>query len=105
MRKIILSAFTAAIILVACTPKASPSKTNEIMPSVSDVNTEQAYISAGQTIFTTKCTKCHGAKTAYVNTHTYDEAKPVMAAMSQKAKLSDVEAKQLAAYVYANAKK
>ncbi len=103
MKKIILSAFTATVVLIACTPKASPSKTDEIMPKTAV--TAAADIAAGHIIFTTNCTKCHGAKTEYVNNHTYEEARPVMASMAQKAKLTPDQVRQLAAYVNSVAKK
>jgi len=105
MKKVILSALTAAIVLVACAPKASPTKTNSIMPAISEISSSQATIDAGHAIFTTKCTKCHGAKTNYVAKHTYDESKPVMASMVQKAKLTADEIGQLSAFLVASAKK
>lgn len=105
MKKIIFLAIITAIIFVACAPKASPSKTNSIMPAISEISSSQAMLDAGHTVFTTKCTKCHGAKTNYFANRTYDAAKPVMASMAQKAKLSESEIKQLAAYVYSIAKK
>lgn len=103
MKKIILSAFTAGVILVSCAPKASPAKTNEIMPAVASTSSEA--ISAGHAIFTTNCTKCHGVKTDYVSNRTYLESRPVIAAMSEKAKLSAEQVAQLAAYVNSVAKK
>lgn len=105
MKNVILSAFTAAIVLVACAPKASPAKTESLMPAISAISTSQSAIDAGHAIFTTKCTKCHGAKTNYVAKHTYDEAKPVMASMVQKARLSPEEIGQLSAFLLANTKK
>lgn len=103
MKKIIITSFVLGAVLVSCAPKASTSKANEIMPTVA--STAMADIQAGQTIYTTKCTKCHGVKDTYLTKHSYEEAKPVMAAMSQKAKLTKAETAQLAAYVFANAKK
>lgn len=103
MKKIILSAIIASVFAIACTPKAAPSKTTEAMPS--SPSTAAADIAAGHTIFTTNCTKCHGPKTDYVNSHTYKEGIPVMASMSEKAKLTPEQIKQLAAYVYSVAKK
>lgn len=103
MKKIIISACSIAVVLIACTPKASPSKTEEIMPKTA--STATADIAAGHTIFTTNCIKCHAAKTDYVNNHTYEQARPVMASMSEKSKLTPEQVKQLAAYVYSVSKK
>lgn len=105
MRKVIFSAFVASILAVACAPKTAPSATTgeAVMPA--SPSTAAADISAGQAIFTTSCTKCHAPKTDYVNTHTYDEAKPVMNSMSKKAKLTPEQIQHLAAYVNSVAKK
>lgn len=105
MKKIIVSAFTMVIVLIACSPKTSPSTQAAAsgMPEVAGTAAED--ITAGETIFTTSCTKCHKAKTNYVKSHTYEEAIPVMNSMSKKSKLSQEQIEQLAAYVYSIAKK
>ncbi len=104
MKKIIVSAFAATIILISCAPKATPAATtSEGIPSAA--STADADITAGHTIFTTNCTKCHGAKTSYVTSHTYEQAIPVLNSMSKKAKLTQEQVNQLAAYVYSVAKK
>lgn len=104
MKKIIISAFTAAMVLIACSPKATPTTNpSGAMPTAASM--ASADIAAGQTIFTTTCTKCHDAKTRYVTNHTYEEAIPVMNSMSKKAKLTQEQIGQLAAYVNSVAKK
>lgn len=104
MKKIIISAFSSAVILIACSPKVAPTSTSSnAMPT--SASTASADILAGQTIFTTNCTKCHGAKTGYVTKHTYEEAIPVLNSMSKKAKLTPEQISQLAAYVNSVAKK
>ena len=107
-----MSAFAATVILMACTPKASPTATAPVaetkttetgMPAVA--GTLAADVAAGHTIFTTSCTKCHGEKTKYVTSHTYAEAIPVMNSMAKKARLTQEQINQLAAYVYSVSKK
>ncbi|MCF3111143.1 cytochrome c [Niabella sp. CC-SYL272] len=105
MKKIILCAYIALVAAVACTPKASPTTTDAIIPEASSVSSNQATIDAGHTIFTTKCTKCHGAKDKAVASKSYEELRPILASMTKKAKLSKEEIEQVSAYVYANAKK
>ncbi|MBZ4188745.1 c-type cytochrome [Niabella beijingensis] len=105
MKKIIIGAYMLIVAAVACTPKASPSATDAVIPEAASVSSDQATVDAGHTIFTTKCTKCHGAKDKAVASKSYEELRPVLASMSKKAKLSKEEIQQVSAYVYANAKK
>lgn len=105
MKKIIIGTYILLGFAVACTPKASPSATDAIIPEASAVSSDKAMIDAGHTIFTTKCTKCHGAKDEAVASQTYDQLRPVLASMSKKAKLNSEEVQQVSAYVFANAKK
>ncbi|HMW67214.1 MAG TPA: hypothetical protein PKC82_09815 [Chitinophagaceae bacterium] len=56
----------------------------------------------GKTVFVTKCTKCHEAKTP--GAYTKDEWTNILKAMIPKAKLNDVESKSVTAYVMSNAK-
>lgn len=106
MKRIIVATFLVSIVAVACSPKVKPAATapaEAAMPATP--SSLAADIEAGHTIFTTNCTKCHGAKTKYVDNHTYEQSIPVMTSMSKKAKLSPDQIKQLAAYVYSAAKK
>lgn len=103
MKKIILSVFTATLVLIACSPKVSPSATAEVIPA--KASTKETLISAGQTIFITKCAKCHAPKTNYIEKHTYEESIPVMTSMVKKAHLSTDEIEQVSAYVNSIAKK
>lgn len=104
MKKIIISAFSAVVVLIACSPKATPTATpSDGMPTTA--STDATSVAAGAVIFNSSCTKCHGAKTGYVTSHTYQEAIPVMNSMSKKAKLTPEEVSQLAAYVNSIAKK
>ena len=106
MKKIIIATLVIAALAVACSPKIAPtnsSSSSELIPLVpgNDAND----IAVGQTIFTTSCTKCHREKIKYVSTHTYTEAIPVVTKMAGKAKLTQEQAKKLAAYVYSVSKK
>jgi cytochrome c5 len=56
----------------------------------------------GKTVYVTKCTKCHEAKTP--GAYTKDEWTNILKAMIPKAKLNDVESKSVTAYVMSNAK-
>jgi uncharacterized membrane protein len=103
MKKAIVSAMLLAVVMVACTPKASPSVTEATIPTESAVSKSSATISAGHTLFTTKCTRCHGQKP--VEKWTYEELRPVLASMVKKAKLDKTETEQVSAYVYSRAKK
>lgn len=105
MKKILTGIYILVLAALACTPKASPSATDATIPTADKVSTSQESIDAGHTIFTTKCTKCHSAKDKAVASQTYDELRPVLASMSKKSKLNSEEAAQVAAYVFANAKK
>lgn len=107
MKRTIIALCTLTVMVIACTPKASPSGSSAAasMPADSSISMTQADIDAGKVIFTTKCTKCHAAKDKYVADHTYSEATGVLNKMSGKAKLSQEEANQLAAYVNSVAKK
>jgi len=103
MKKTILLSIVVAIIAFACTPKASPAVTEATIPSETTVSNDAATIEAGHTIFTTKCTRCHGEKP--IHKWTYEKLRPVLGSMVKKAKLSTTEIGQVSAYVHANSKK
>jgi cytochrome c553 len=103
MKKLIFFLIAVALIAVACAPKASSSVTEATIPSITAVSNDAATIEAGHTIFTTKCTRCHGEKP--IGNWTYEKIRPVLAAMVKKAKLSTIEIGQVSAYVHANSKK
>lgn len=105
MKKIIVCALILSGVAVGCTPKASPAATDAIVPLAASVSVDQKTIEAGHVLFTTKCTKCHGAKNEAVASKTYDALRPVLASMVKKAKMNPEEIQQVSAYVYANAKK
>ena len=80
------------------------SKTNSTAPIKTDASTSSAeMIAAGKTVYTTRCGKCHGLKE--VSAYTEQRWEPILKSMIPKARLNDDEAKQVTAYVMANAKK
>jgi uncharacterized membrane protein len=103
MKKTILIFLTSALITINCTPKASPAVTEATIPSETKVSNDAATIDAGHTIFTTKCTHCHGQKP--IHKWTYEKLRPILGSMVQKAKLNSEEIGQISAYVHANCKK
>jgi mono/diheme cytochrome c family protein len=98
-----------AIIVLACHRKTIASsdtiiisnKTNTETSKVSNINSD--VNSAGKTIYTNRCGRCHGLK----NTENYTQQRweNILKSMIPKAKLNDEEAKQVTAYVMANSKK
>jgi mono/diheme cytochrome c family protein len=60
-------------------------------------------VQKGKTIYTTRCTKCHGLKP--VNHYTANSWNKILSSMVPKAKLSQEEADQVNAYVMAYSKK
>jgi mono/diheme cytochrome c family protein len=59
-------------------------------------------LEAGRTIYTTKCTKCHGDKG--VSNYTATTWDGILKYMAPNAKLTPTETAQVTAYVKANAK-
>lgn len=57
----------------------------------------------GSTVFLSKCTKCHAAKT--VSNYTFPQWEQILKKMIPNAKLSADEESQVVAYIRANAKK
>jgi uncharacterized membrane protein len=103
MKNCIFLLLVTATITFACTPKASPAVTEATIPTETAVSNDATTIEAGHTIFTTKCTRCHGEKP--IHKWTYEKLRPVLGAMVKKAKLNSTEIGQLCAYVHANSKK
>lgn len=87
----------AFIAIAACNNKMSGSSVKE----TTEVTKEQ--LAAGHTIYTTKCSKCHDAKD--IAAFDIKSWKGILEDMIPKAKLNEEEAKNVTAYVMANAKK
>jgi cytochrome c553 len=103
MKKLILFLLSVGFVAISCTPKASPAVTEATIPSETAVSSDPTAILKGYTIFSTKCTRCHGQKP--IHKWTYQELRPVLGSMVQKAKLNTEEIGQISAYVHANCKK
>ena len=108
MKKVfVLSVFTV-LIAAACHKKAvptasTPAATAPVAAAPVVAAPDPALVEAGKTVFATKCTKCHPAKT--VENYTADRWAGILKAMIPKAKLDETEAAQVTAFVTANAKK
>jgi cytochrome c5 len=101
MKKFLLI-LSLSLIVFACTSKVAPTaSTNNKNVAVSEET--KAAITAGHTIYTTKCSKCHDAKD--VTAFDKKSWEGILEDMIPKAKLNETEAKNVTAYVMANAKK
>ncbi|MDB5251515.1 MAG: hypothetical protein JWP27_684 [Flaviaesturariibacter sp.] len=116
MKKLLtIVAFAAAI--TACSHKTAPTtstsspagtssstSTTTTTTTTTSTSSSKALIEAGHAVYTdrTKCAKCHGDKG--VSNYTQERWTKILSAMIPKAKLTDEEAKQVTAYVMANAK-
>lgn len=97
MKKTLVLSFMIVFIAAACHKKAAPTAAVPTTPP------DPAMVEAGQHIFTTKCTKCHAAKT--VENYTVEKWAGILKKMIPKAKLDETEAAQVTAFVNAGAKK
>jgi mono/diheme cytochrome c family protein len=96
------------LIVVACHRKTVAPSDNIILSNktttetkVSASNPETA--SAGQTIYTNRCGRCHGLKKT--ENYTPQQWETILKNMMPKARLTDDEAKQVTVYVMSHAKK
>jgi mono/diheme cytochrome c family protein len=118
-KALILSLFILiAVVIISCSRKTAaikepviPQREASIIPATNNtplvtattVATDAATISLGKTIYETKCTRCHGFKSASgYNEQRWDG---ILRQMAPKARLSATETQQVAAYVKAHAKK
>jgi mono/diheme cytochrome c family protein len=97
-----------ALIVLACHRKTAPSS-GIIISNKANTETTKAqndnpdWVSAGETIYTTRCGRCHGLKRT--EKYTQQQWENILKTMIPKARLNDEQAKQVTAYVMANAKK
>lgn len=110
MKKYILSAILASSLLLACHKKAVPVITSRTefptppkstQPVISPATPE--FIAAGKTIYEGKCNRCHDLKAPVE--FTAGRWDGILKSMIPKANITDDQAKQVTAYVMANAKK
>lgn len=97
-----------ALAIFACHHKTVPSSDNIIIsnktPATNSKNESAApgLASAGKTVYVNRCGRCHGLKNT--EKYTQQQWENILKSMIPKAKLNDEEAKQVTAYVMANAK-
>lgn len=115
MKRLIAFLSVVAIVAIACHKKAAPvvaDRTVQPPPPVVAPPPKQdstavidavADIAAGKTVYETKCTRCHGAKDPA--NYTAERWPGILRSMIPRSKLTEVEAKQVTAFVIANAKK
>lgn len=107
--KYILAVATVAMIFVQCssskkaattTTAAAPKLTNEQKLDEIKQNYTQAQLDEGHTIWQANCGKCH---TLYAPTsRSFDKWERILPSMSRKAKLTDVDAGKVRAYILSN---
>lgn len=96
-----------ALIVFACHRKTVASK-DIIISNNTDLEKEvdasrSTSLSAGQTVYTNRCGRCHGLKKT--ENYTAQQWENILKGMIPKAKLNEDEAKQVTAYVMEHAKK
>jgi cytochrome c5 len=95
-----------AIIAFACHRKTVASSDNIVISNKTNTETKTSnseVASAGQTVYTNRCGRCHGLKKT--ENYTAQQWDNILKGMIPKAKLNEEEARQVTAYVMANAKK
>jgi len=95
-----------AVIVFACHRKTIASSDNIIISNKTNTETKisnSESTSTGQTVYTNRCGRCHGLKKT--ENYTAQQWDNILRSMIPKAKLNDYEARQVTAYVMANAKK
>ena len=100
----ILAIAAASILMAQCTAKKTATTTQSPEEIVAEVkkNYTEDQMAEGKTIFLGSCGKCHDLKEP--ETRTVEKWERVLPRMSQKAKLDDVQAGKVRAYVLAHAK-
>jgi mono/diheme cytochrome c family protein len=91
----------ASDIVISNKPNTEETKT--VVEQPPQVQQEPDLATQGKTVYTSRCGRCHGLK----NTEAYTPQQwdNILKSMIPKAKLNEEEAKQVTAYVMANAKK
>ena len=122
-RKLVYAVIILSLIIVACSKKtvatkdanvstaagSATSTTLETTPSESLKGTAEVgltdanLLTAGKTVYETKCIRCHAMKPLAAFTEPRWDA--ILKIMAPKANLTQVETQQVAAYVKTNAKR
>lgn len=94
MRNLIFG-FGILVTAIACSPKTTPA------PTPTPIDTAEATMSteasAGKTIYSKKCTKCHAAK--IIDNFSEQQWAGILPGMAGKAELDEAQTSQVAAYV------
>jgi cytochrome c553 len=107
MKRILLVIFSTAVLAFSCSKKTNATsntsnKETAVNPVTSEVKAPD-MVALGKTVYETKCGRCHALKKT--DNYSAERWKEVLVNMIPKAKLNEDEAKQVTAYVNANAKK
>lgn len=94
--KKLLFAFGITALAIACSPKTVEPITD--VDPVEEKDNSMAAIDAGKSVYQSKCTKCHEAKT--ISNFTKEQWDGILPAMISKAKLDSETASQVSKYVY-----
>jgi cytochrome c5 len=104
--KATITILVIAVIAFACHRKTVASSDNIVISNKTNAETKVAnpeVASAGQTVYTNRCGRCHGLKkTENYTTQQWDN---ILKSMIPKAKLNDDESKQVTAFIMEHAKK
>jgi hypothetical protein len=122
MKKIFFFSLVVFVIAAACSRKMAttkepviPQREPSITPGIREntqstitspsetLSLDEATISMGKNVYEAKCGKCHDLKN--VKAYSTQNWVGILEFMAPKAKLSEIETRQVAAYVKANAKK
>ena len=106
--KTAITLFIIAILVFACHRKTVASSDSIIISNktTTESNTSAStteVASAGQSIYTNRCGRCHGLKKT--ENYTSQQWDNILKSMVTKARLNDEETKQVTAYVMEHAKK
>lgn len=102
--KAAIATLILSIIVFACHRKTLASSDNITISNTSAPakTSNEVPVSVGQSVYTSRCGRCHGLKK--VENYTSQQWDKILKSMVPKAKLNDEEAKQVTAYVMEHAK-
>ncbi len=111
MKKLLSVSFVLALVIIACSKKTvatkevginTPAETLQPETKSTIEPADATLITAGKTIYETKCTRCHGMKPTIA--YTAERWDGILKSMAPKARLTEAETQQVTAYVRANSR-